>query len=321
MPIGGVGTWIPTIDEFITHWTAVNAALSPLEFKLFGAYTLANFTTDRGNLVTQLADVEAKTNLRQTAGGDRDVKRASIRPRILQFGPTVRGVLPGTRYLKSIPKTPQFNYPPGIWRTAMNDMANLWNTINFNIPPVSGFTPPLLLSSGYTQANFVTEQSAMDAAFTTVETTDQNAQQSRAQRDVLFKPIYQRLKQYRLAVCAALPVGNALCNTVPALTPAPGTTPDPVSLSGSWNVTTDLADLLYTASADPNLDHYSLRYHPGPRYKADEEQTVDSNPPGTLEFNTAFGLPASGSVAWFKVYVVLTTGNERGSNSVKITRP
>lgn len=27
------------------------------------------------------------------------------------------------------------------------------------------------------------------------------------------------------------------------------------------------------------------------------------------------------SQAWFKVYVVLTTGNEKGSKAVKITRP
>lgn len=43
--------------------------------------------------------------------------------------------------------------------------------------------------------------------------------------------------------------------------------------------------------------------------------------PGTLEFLTDFGLPAQGSVAWFKVYVVTTTSNEKGSNAVKVVRP
>ncbi len=36
---------------------------------------------------------------------------------------------------------------------------------------------------------------------------------------------------------------------------------------------------------------------------------------------TAFGLVASGAVAWFKVYVVTTTGNEKGSAAVKVIRP
>lgn len=322
MPITGTGSWIPTIDEFVAHWTAVNAFLGggPNEFKLFGAYTLANFQTDRTALVNQLADVEAKANLRQTAAGDRDVKRAAIRPRILQFGPTVRGALPGTRYLRSIPRTPGFTQNPGVWRQRMNDMANLWATINTNNPPITGFTPPLVLSGAYNQAAFVAEQTAMDAAFTAVDTTDQNLRNSREQRDILFRPMYERMKQYRLLVAAALPPGHALSQTIPALTPAPGSTPDPVSLSGSWNAGTDMGDLVWTASAEPDLDYYSVRYHPGPRYKAGEEQTVDSVPAGTEEFSTDFGLVAPGSVAWFKVYVVTTTGNEKGSNAVKITR-
>ena len=29
MPIGGVGTYLPTMQEFIAHWTLVNEALPP----------------------------------------------------------------------------------------------------------------------------------------------------------------------------------------------------------------------------------------------------------------------------------------------------
>lgn len=321
MAVAGVGSWIPTIDEFTAHWAAVDAVVGPGGFKLFGAYTLAMFTTERTGLVAQLADVEGKTNLRQIAAGDRDVKRAAIRPRILQFGPTVRGLLPGTRYLQGLPKTPGFTQAPGVWRSAMNDMANLWATINTNVPPIVGFTPPLLLSGAYAQAGFVTEQTAMDLAFTAVENTDQNAQNSRSQRNILFKSMYERMKQYRLGVAAALPAGHALSGTIPALTPPPGSTPDPVNLSGNWNAGTTLADLLWSASLDPDLDHYALRYHPGPRYKAADEQPVALIPAGTEAISTLFGLFAPGSVAWYKIYVVLTTGNEKGSNAVKVTRP
>lgn len=321
MPITGTGSWLPTIDEFIAHWTAANAVIGPGGFKLSGAYTLAMFQTDRGTLATAMTDVVDKENLRQNAAGDRDVKRAGIRPRMLQFGPTVRGLLHNSSYLPAIPRVPAFRDAAGKWRTAMNDVANLWALINTNNPVVPGFTPPLLLSGAYAQAGFVTEQTALDLAFTAVATTDQNLEIARETRNGAFAPMYQRMKQYRLSVAAALPVGHALASTIPALTPPAGATPPPVSLAGSWNAGTSMGDLVWSASTHPDLDYYSVRYHPGPVYKASEEQTVDAVPAGTTSFSTDFGLPASGSTAWFKVYVVLTTNNEKGSNAVKIIRP
>ncbi len=39
------------------------------------------------------------------------------------------------------------------------------------------------------------------------------------------------------------------------------------------------------------------------------------------EVLTLHGLGTPGSTALFRVYVVLTTGNERGSGTVAITRP
>lgn len=320
MPISGIGSWLPTIDEFIAHWTSVNAAVLG-GFTLPGAYALGSLTTDRGNLNTFINDVEAKLNLRTTAAGDRDVKRAGIRPRMLQFGPTVRGLLPGTRYIPSLRRTPAFTASAGTWRQALADMLDLWTTINTNSPAIVGFTPPLMLSGAYPVATYTTDKTALDAAFTAIGTTTLNLEQSRATRDILFKQIYQKLKAYRLAVAAALPVGNPLIDTIPALTPPPGSTPAPVNLSGDWDAGLVKALLQYSASVDPDLDHYSVRYHPGPRYKAAEEQTVASVPAGTLSFATDFGLIASGSLAWFKVYVVTTTGNEKGSNAVKVIRP
>jgi len=233
----------------------------------------------------------------------------------------VRGQLPGSLYLHSIPRTPLFASSPGVWRDAMDDMANLWATINTNTPAVPGFTPPLKLSGAYLQATFATDAAALSTAFTAVSNADIGLKNSREARDIAFAPVYQRMKQYRLAVAAALPPGHPLASSIPALTPPPGATPDPVQLSASWNSGTDMADLVWSTSVDPNLSEYSIRYHPGPRYKAAEEQTVDSVPAGTTTFSTDFGLPAPGSVAWFKVYVVLTTGNEKGSNAVKVVRP
>lgn len=321
MPITGLGSWLPTIDEFLTHWQQVNDLLGLNPLVLSGVYARSNLVTDRATLAANFADVQAKDNLRQTAAGDRDVKRTVVRPRMLQFGPAVRGFLPRSRYLPSIPRTPRFEDSPGIWRNRMDDMSSLWTTINANSPPVQGFTPPLALSGPYLVAAFNTDAAALSTAFTALETADQNAQLSREQRDQTFGPIYEWLKQYRLVVVATFTAGHPLIDSLPKLTPAPGSTPDPVNLSASWDPAPLMARLIWSASAAPDLDFYSIRYHPGPRYKASEEQTVGSVPAGTLEFLTAYGLPASGSVAWFKVYVVTLTSNEKGSNAVKVVRP
>jgi hypothetical protein len=321
MAISGIGSWLPTIDEFIAHWISVNTVVGLPGFTLPGGYSEANFAADRGTLNGMINAVEAALNLRTTAAGDRDVKRAGIRPRMLQFGPTVRGALAGSRHIPSLRDTPRFTSSPGVWRQGMADMLDLWTAINTNSPAVPGFTPPLLLSGAYAVAGFNTEKNALDAAFTAIGTTQIGLEAARETRDLFFHTLYLKMKAYRLTVAAALPVGSPLAGTIPALTPPPGATPEPVNLSGSWSAPDVKAALVWSASTRPDLDHYSVRYHPGPRYKADEEQTVSLVLPGTTDFLTDFGLAASGSVAWYKVYVVTTTGNEKGSNAVKVIRP
>jgi hypothetical protein len=58
----------------------------------------------------------------------------------------------------------------------------------------------------------------------------------------------------------------------------------------------------------------------GDSYVGEEEEVLDNNPPGVLEFVNSVGLVAPGSRAFYKVYVKLTTGNERGSNTVSVVR-
>ena len=65
------------------------------------------------------------------------------------------------------------------------------------------------------------------------------------------------------------------------------------------------------------LQHPLLPRHDLPR----GEQVAGMVQPGTLHFETESGLVSAGLKAVFKVFVVLTTGNERGSNAVKIERP
>lgn len=107
----------------------------------------------------------------------------------------------------------------------------------------------------------------------------------------------------------------------PAIRPAPGSTPVAVQLSGLWSGSLQKAHLEWTASDNPDLDHYSVRSCDPPRYRAQDEATVENVAAGTLELDTDLGLLAPGSAKIFKVYVVTTEDNEKGSNSVKVTHP
>nr|MDP9179388.1 hypothetical protein [Gemmatimonadota bacterium] len=241
MPISGVGSWLPTIDEFIAHWTAVNAALAPGALTLSDGYELPNgggnpnITDDRAAVDDAIGDVQSQLNLLSNARGVRDLARVALNPRFLQFRNAIGAYLHNSQYLQSIPPTPQFDQSPGDWRDAMDDMVHLWGVINTNTPAIPGFTPPLLLAAGYTLATFTTDAAALNTAFITVSSLDQDAQQSREHRDAVFAPVYERLRQYRLAVQATFGPEHELIATLPALTPAAGHTPDPVSLSGIWD--------------------------------------------------------------------------------------
>ncbi len=50
----------------------------------------------------------------------------------------------------------------------------------------------------------------------------------------------------------------------------------------------------------------------GPTYRAADESVVANIPPGTPTLSSPEGLAAPGATALYRVYVVLTTLNERG---------
>ena len=69
------------------------------------------------------------------------------------------------------------------------------------------------------------------------------------------------------------------------------------------------------------LERYELRMTPAATYDSSNATVVETLAAGTLTAQTAEGLAMPGDVASFKLYVVLTTGAEAGSNTVTITRP
>ena len=321
MPITTVASYPITAEQFINHWNQVNTflGLPANALTLVGGYTVANFTTDRTALMTAITAVVAADNVQTNTASDRDIKKAALRVRITQFRGLVSGLMMGSIYVRSLPTMPNFSTSEGAYLRPLDDMQNLWTQINAS--PPTGFTAPLLLAGGYTLATFTTDVAALKTAYTTANDAAQNATIARSGRDVLLAPLRARMQQYRKSVVGKLPPGNLLLNTIPAYSPHPGSTPDPVSASGHWDAVQSVAVINWTASPNPNLLRYELRIAPGPVYRVKDETTVDLIDSDVLFDNTTAGLAASGAVALYRVYVILITGNEKGSATVKITRP
>lgn len=319
MPFSGPSSYLPTTDEFIAHWTDVNAALAPSNLTLSGPFNLASLTTARGNLATSITELEAAINALEGHRTDRDNQKAAIKERMRQLGFTVRGILADSANVGQIPELPEFRANPGKWIIAMDDFAHIWTTINAT--PPAGFTPPLLLTGAYTAAMFATDVAALKTTFTGISTSEVDVDRERDERDQIYFAIRDQLVRYRDAVQGAFAEGHALIESLPRLTPLPGHTPDPVVLSGEWDEAKLEASLTWTASSDPDLASYSIRRSGATPYDASTETVVTSVLPGVLSLETVAGLGTPGSSMGFKVYVVLSTGNERGSNAVTITHP
>ena len=163
--------------------------------------------------------------------------------------------------------------------------------------------------------------SSLKASYTTATSAGRTEKVQLEQRNAAFDVIKPRLVEYRKGVLASFAPGSALVLSLPKLYAPSGATPDPVNATGQWDAPTLKAKLQWSASDDPALAHYSIRFCAGTTYRAENEQVAGMAQPGTLHFETDAGLVAAGLKAVFKVYVVLDSGNERGSNGVKIERP
>jgi hypothetical protein len=314
--------YLSKIDEFAAHWPAVNTSLgAPLA--LSGNYLVAALGTDRTALAAAITALEPAINANEGAIADRDTKRAAIKERMRQFNQVVRGFFPGSQFQRMLPKIPTFTAGPGVWTKAMADMNNIWSQINAMSPIPVGAPVPLLLVGGYSLANFTADQAALNTAFTAIETTEAVVTTAIKSRDAVWFPIYQRLKQYRLAVQGRFAPGAPLLLSLPALTPAAGHTPDAVNVSAIWNPGINKAVVTYSASSDPDLEKYELRASfGGTKYNPDTASSIATHGPDELSpFETDTGLIASGSKVFYKVFVILNTGNERGSKTVSVTRP
>jgi hypothetical protein len=319
MPITSIPSYVTTADTFLEHWTLVESTTGT-EFNLQTGQGKADFTDLREDTAAAITALEAPLNARAIASNDLLVKRAELNTLIADFNRAVRYLFRTTNYPKALPKVPTPRAGFGVFTKACDDVSNLWTTINANVPPVVGFTPPLLVST-VTLAQFNTKVAAVKTAFTTLTNKDQDLRLKREQRNLTLKPLRATMVLYRQAVLATFSPTNALVLSCPKVTPAPGSTPTAVHFGAAWNASLGKAECVWTLSSDPNLQEYEVRACDPPKYKGDEEEVVASVLPPDNTLETDFGLLVAGAAKIFAVYVKTTTGNEKRSNVVKVTRP
>lgn len=323
MPISNNASYIPTINDFIGHWTEVNGVLTPALVVLNEeevSFTLVQFTTLRDSIVAQASGVIDALNTQEIARGSIDLRKAQMLVWLNEFNGLLDAYWGRTPFANARPMAPSVSLGEEKFLNPMRDVASLWTLLNADAAP-TGLTLPLALSDGTLQGDFATALAVLQVWYAQERLAAQRVVLARARREKSKRSAYLTMKAYRLAVPPRCAQFTELVETLPALTPAGGHTPDPVNASAVFQAP-DQAKVVYSASADADLDHYELRGNPGDAYDDDDALTIDTHLPGDpREFVTGFALNQPGARAAFKVYVVLNMGNEAGSAVMLVARP
>lgn len=329
MPVTGPGSYLSTMDDFLPHWEQVNLTLGaggPLVVRNPNGPvppTLARAILEgwRADLAAKHTELEGQINNVEIAWAELKAMKAAIHLRATQFNEKVRSELGDTAYADALPVLAAVTDGMALFLKPLDDISTLWAKINA-AAGIAGFTPPLKLLGDYDLAAFDAELALLRAKYPLVSRAEFLVSFKISERNRLQDQIYPLLKAYRLAVPTRFAANDPLVLTLPKLTPDPGSTPEPVLANGLWVPAEEKAKLTWDASTDPNLAEYEVRWSPGTSYDAANEVVLGSvAKDAPREFLTAQGLATPGAVSVFKVYVKITTGNERGSNTVKITRP
>lgn len=327
MPITGPASYLPTIAAFVAHWTDVNTALgsSPLIIRKATIGTtadvaIAGLNSLYDSLIVQHAAVQTAYVERDLASGDLTDVRVALSEKMTMFNAKVRQDLNTTKWQRSLPDLPNHDSGQGRYMGPVYQIITLWDKINTG--EVLGTGVALLLRDGTTLDQFQTLAGLVEDAFRLHPKAIQNVTTEIEERNDIQDRIQPVLRQYRVAVEGTFAPTSALVESLPRLRPAGGHTPAAVTATGVWDATAEKAKITWTASTDPALAHYQVRYSPGTSYHDDIEDVIGTFlPADPRECLTLTGVADPGSTGHYKVYVVLDTGNEKGSDDVAVTHP
>lgn len=224
MPIEEISDYPEKMTEFELHWQSVNTELGgtpETEFKLGGDFDLAQFSADKAAIVANLTLLEGLDNNLDFARADRDTLRSELRQRLILFRDNVSALLPGSRYERALPDTPQERADQDRHLKAMDDAAHIWQQINTDAPAEVG--TELILRGGYTLALFNADLATMRARYDAVQAAERALRDGRGVRDELLKAALGRMSDYRKRLPLVLEPDDPLLASMPQLYPAGGT--------------------------------------------------------------------------------------------------
>jgi hypothetical protein len=324
MPISSCASYIPTLDTFAAHYRHCDQVLgaNPLILRLPDGTTMiqAQFGALPRTLWTLQIAVQSELINLQIARAAVDRKKTALLARLNGFNQFLDAYYQGTRFMAARPAVPGLSDGQERFSNPLGDASLLWEKLN-TAPAPAGVTLPLTLADGTTQESFTAAIGDLQTAYREVRNATQAVTLARADRDQLQDHAYTAMKCFRQAVPVKLAQHPELVETLPALTPAPGHTPERVEASATL-VSPGEAEIHHTASTDQDLKCYELRGSVGEDYDERDAVVLATHEPGQpLEFLTTFGLNQPGAKVSFKVFVILKTGNESGSKTVTVQRP
>lgn len=316
MPIAGPSSYLPTLDEFSSHWIRADAALGQAgPISLAGSMNLAGLDDLRTELLDRRAHMDAIRNEMERTRSNINRGKAALLLRINQFNGKLRSLAPGSRWEAMLPKV--FSISEGASRVIppLEGILDLWTRYHLEEPAIA-------LMGGYSLTEFASDLMTLKEAYAQHASAETALGLARGLRNETQKKIYGVLKQYRLRVRSEFPEGSGMLLTLPRLTPLPGAAPGTVKLSGNYDTVTGKAVLTWTPSSDPAVTSLQLRACVGAGYHPEDETILTTYPPsGPHGWTGTFGLGIPGSSTAFKIFSITSEGSEKGSNAVSVSRP
>ena len=326
MPLMGHYSFPGAMDEFLAHWSAVDAALvaaggAASGLVVRGGVGRPGFLALSGELRAKLAVLEAKDVGERIAAREILLRREVLLGWMGTFYDTVRLWWEGRPEGALVVPLPNTGAALEKVLRAARAVARLWERVDAGSAP-AGMALPLRVGAapGLDRAGFLLLLQGLEDARETQEAAAFEVSALRVERDALEVQVRKVLGAYVRAVPALLAADHPLLGSVPRISPLPGHTPEPVAVQAVWVPEEQAGKISWEASDDAALDHYEVRWCPGETYdKKEERLALSVNKDAdrmALVPQGRFGLVGPGAEASFKVYVVLTTDNERGSAAV-----
>ena len=327
MPIQGPTSYFTTVPLFINHWKDANAANGGVAITLNKDETGTATDPAVATLETLFGSLELLRDNVENKAQDVGIQSAVVTglkefmlAKINDFNTKMRADYASSPYGKNLSDVPQISSGRDAFMKPLRDTNRLWAKVNAWL--VSLGKPMLKLMGNYEQGPFSSALESLRTAWNDWEGLEQDWSLDIQKRNDLQDVIYPILKVYRLKIPSIFAEGSAILDTLPLLTPVPGSTPQAPGLIGGYSVVNNRGEFTGTPSPTPAVTSYQLRACVGPDYNPNTENVVATLNAGVpIVFTTTWGLTTPGAVSSYRLYAVTDDGHERGSETVIIARP